>query len=190
MMFKRVFTSKRDNLSSLVRRAKKGDKEALGKIYDRFVNRVYRFVLLRVKNRLEAEDLTETIFIKVLKHLDNYKKQKGLPFAAWLFRISRNTVIDYYRQKDRRSHQSLDAIVEPSVPDKALSNLGKKERRQTVQQAIRKLPHKYQEVIILRFIEEMSYKEISKIVNKSDGAIRVMVHRAIKQLKKELNGKI
>lgn len=188
-MFNRVFTIKRGHVNSLVRRAKKGDKEAFGKIYDQFVNRIYRFVLIRVNSNAEAEDLTQIIFTKALEHIHSYK-QKGLPFAAWLFRIARNTVIDYYRRKGRHFHQSLETIVELSVPDKALSNLGKKERNKTIRQAIRKLPDKYQETITLRFIEEMSYKEIGKVISKSDGAVRIMAHRAIKQLKKELDGKI
>lgn len=166
----------------LVSRAKAQDTVALGRIYDLFVERIYRFVYVRVGRREDAEDVTEQVFVKVLKNIGNYE-ERGLPFEAWLFRIVRNLVTDYYRGR-RKTFVPLDEavhVIDPKPkPEEAVSV---KLQYEEVLEQIRKLPERYQEIIELKFIEELTNDEISHILKKPVDQIRVLQSRALAKLK-------
>ncbi len=166
----------------LVSRAKAQDTVALGRIYDLFVERIYRFVYVRVGRREDAEDVTEQVFVKVLKNIGSYE-ERGLPFEAWLFRIVRNLVTDYYRGR-RKTFVPLDEavhVIDPKPkPEEAVSV---KLQYEEVLGQIRKLPERYQEIIELKFIEELTNDEISQILKKPVDQIRVLQSRALAKLK-------
>lgn len=177
----------RRNLSiqKLIARACQDDVAAFGEIYDLFLDKVYHFVYFRVGSREDAEDLTEQIFLKVFKNLKNYHSD-GAPFAAWLFRIARNHLTDHYRR--RRSQVPLAAAAEVADNQPSPEELTQRQMDQeAVATAIRKLPDNYQEIIILKFIEERENEEISQILQKPVNHVRVLQSRALAKLRQLLN---
>jgi RNA polymerase sigma-70 factor (ECF subfamily) len=170
---------------NLVLRSAKGEPEAFAALYDRYHEPIYRFIYLRTGSREEAEDLTHQVFLAAWEHLGSYES-KGHPFSSWLYRIARNRVIDHYRvRRDTVELESPEAInisdgldIEFAV-DATLA-LDK------VKDAIRKLSHDYQEVVILRFVEELSLKETAAAMERSEGAVKLLQHRALKELRAHL----
>jgi len=166
----------------IIRRAKKGGSEDFGLLYDHYVPQIYRFVLLKVSHKHEAEDLTHEIFLSAWKNIDSYK-YRGLPFSSWLYQIARNRVIDYYRTK--KEQLSIENVNENEfrIVDNTEQNLDQQVALNKIRQALPQLKEDQQQIIILRFIEDLSPAEISEIMDKSEGAIRLIQHRAIKKLK-------
>lgn len=170
----------------LVREAKKGDREAFTRLYEHYVDSIYRFVLLKVNNREEAEDLTNETFLSSWQNLPVYE-ERGLPFSSWLYRIARNKVIDHYRV--RKAPISIDVVEEDAVV--VASNL---ERAvdialdvDRVKACLVRLTPEQKDVTIMRFVEELSHKEIAEIIGKSEGAVRLIQHRAIATLRAMLS---
>ena len=170
----------------IIESAKRGEAQAFGVLYTTYVAPMYRFIALKVPTKQEAEDLTHEVFVSAWDNIKRYKK-RGNPFSSWLYSIARNKVIDHYRT--RHSHLALDTIREETVGYDAMiaESLDQEFKGKTVREAMRRLSEEHQTVIILRFIEDLSPKEIAKIMKKSEGAIRVAQHRAIQSLKRLLN---
>lgn len=165
----------------LVRLAQTGDTEAFGKLYDLHLDAVYRFVYFRVGNRPDAEDVTEQIFVSMFESIHRYTSD-GKPFEAWMYKIARNKIIDYYRT--RKTHVALDAITD--LPDHQASPEEITEQqltKETVMQSLTKIPRQYQEMIILKFIEDKENEEISILLDKPVAHVRVLQHRAIQSLR-------
>ena len=177
-----------ENLPELVRKAQKGDKEAFGKIYDLLLDRVYRFIYFRVGSKEDAEDLAELTFMKVWDNLKGYR-DFGLPFEAWVFRIARNQVIDFYRTNKRNAAIEEGFEVEDDTPGpEEIADINLTKER--VSEAIKKLPDSYREIITLKFVEELQNDEISQILDKPVDQIRVLQSRALKVLRKVLDEKV
>lgn len=174
----------REFVDMLVGKAKGGDRAAVGKLYELFLDRIFRFVRFRVNSLEDAEDITQEIFMKMWRGLGNYKAD-GAPFEAWLYKIARNRVIDYYRQQKTavsfdRAGQIADNRKSPEKT--AIEIISKQEALS----GLRKLKPSYQEIIIHKFIEELENNDISAIMNKPIEHIRVLQGRAIKALRKKL----
>ncbi|MBI2600195.1 sigma-70 family RNA polymerase sigma factor [Candidatus Daviesbacteria bacterium] len=170
------------DLNSLVMQAKAGDAQSFGQIYDLFVDKVYKFNYFRVGSKEEAEDLTEQVFLKAFENLSTFQYQ-GAPFEAWLFRIARNNLIDYYRAHKfaiplEEAGQLED---EQKSPEEIVSD---NYTKQLVLESIRQPPDSYREIIILKYIEDRDNKEISIMLNKPEDHIRVLQSRALKALRK------
>lgn len=174
-----------DGELNLIKDAKKGDKEAFGKLYDHYIAPIYRFVLIKVTDKDEAEDLTHEVFLSAWQNLKNYRHQ-GFPFSSWLYQIARNRVIDHYRTK--KQHTSLESITEDSEPAVAFaeSKIEALLAMDHVKAAIQQLGDEQREVIMLKFVEDLSNEEIAKALNKTEGAIRLLQHRAVQNLKEIL----
>lgn len=178
-----------DGEKDIIKRAIRGEASAFGFLYDRYQPQIYRFIYLKVSNREEAEDLTHQVFLQSWQKISAYRFQ-GFPFSSWLYRIARNEIIDYYRTK-KISIDIEDIAIEANpefisgnpVPVKidALLNIEK------VKEAIKKLGQTEQDIIILRFVEDLSPQEVADIIDKTAEAVRLIQHRAIKNLKKILN---
>ena len=172
---------------SLVERAVQRDRAAFTALYDKYVDRIYRYVYYRVSNQSEAEDITQEVFIRAWKAINKYKR-RGAPFVAWLFTIAHNLVVDYY--KTRKESIPLDEARaiggsdenSPEAMTEASLN------RSHIRNAISKLKGDKQKVILMRFIEGFSYGEIARLLNKSEGAVRVIQHRALGDLRRMLTG--
>jgi RNA polymerase sigma-70 factor (ECF subfamily) len=169
----------------LIQSAVGGDSSAFGSLYDRYQPPIYRFVVVKVGSREEAEDITHHVFLSAWQKVRTYK-HRGHPFSSWLYQIARNTVIDHYRS--RRDDISLDKLDPESsiIPAGAQFDLSIKLQLEKVYVAIKELKPDYQDVVILRFIEDLPLKEVSAILKKSEGAVKLAQHRAIKELKKKL----
>lgn len=173
-----------NSIKKLVKECQAGNSEAFGKIYDIFLGRIYRFVFFRTGKKEEAEDISEEIFIKAWGGLKKYQ-DRNLPFEAWLFRIARNHIIDYYRSLKKTV--SITEALE--TEDKRLSLEESVELKLDTEMVIKKikmLRDSYQEIITLKFIEDKDNKEISLILGKPVGQIRVLQNRAIQALRKVL----
>jgi len=171
-----------DGELSLIKQAQKGGKEAYGQLYDHYVAPIYRFVLVKVTDKEEAQDLTHEVFLSAWQNLKNYKHQ-GFPFSSWLYQIARNKVIDHYRTK--KDHSDIYEIDESFVKVAAAvdTNLDIRLVMEQVKTALHQLSDEQQDVIMMKFIEDLSNEEIAKAMNKSEGAIRLLQHRAVNNLK-------
>ena len=170
---------------TLVKRAVQRDRVAFATLYHNCVVQVYRHVHYRVSAVADVEDITQEVFIRAWKAIDRYKF-RGAPFAAWLITIARNLIADHYRAKKKlASSERVDdfssiAEIDPQVDAEVVLN------QIYVKRAIFKLKKEKQKVILMRFIDGFSYAEIAKTLNKSEGAIRVIQYRALKELRQIL----
>lgn len=164
----------------LVSRAIKGDVEAFGDLYERNLRPIYRYVYYRVGSHHDAEDLTEQVFLKAWENLAGYRMTQA-PFRAWLYRIAHNMIIDHHRvKKEVIPLGRIESMAGPAPdPENAMIF---REQGEHLARMIARLSEIHQHVLVLRFIEGMDVKEVSSILNKSEGAIRVIQHRALKEL--------
>lgn len=173
------------NEADLVRRAK-ADPEAFGELYQRYVRPIYNYIYYRIGDVQEAEDLTARVFLRASQHLARYE-ERGLPFSAWLYRIAHNLVANWHRDEARRRTAPLNgaALVDLRVdpPDETLDE---RRRRELLLTALRRLPGERQQLIILKFVEQLSNAEIGVIMQRSEGAIKSLYHRTLLSLRDEL----
>lgn len=165
--------------SKLTARARQGDKEAYGDLYELYLDEIYRYIFYRVSNEADAEDLTEQVFLKAWENLSNYRGD--VPLKAWLYRIARNTTVDHYRTRKQNIplDENMSLIDKKDQPEeKALTQ----ETALRLNGAISKLSPLHQDVIILRFVNGYSTEEIAQILERSNGAVRVLQHRALKAI--------
>ena len=171
-------------LDLLIQEAASGDAEAFGRLYDMNVDRIYKHVYYRVGNTKDAEDLTQEVFIRAWQAIGRYKITAS-PFIAWLMRISHNLVIDYYRStKDTAYLDSEPAFISSTSSTERLAE--EHYNQQELRKAILQLPDDQQQVILMSFIEGFSYVEIAGVLGKREGTVRVILHRALKKLRKIL----
>ena len=162
---------------SLIRRAQQCDQVALTQIYEENFDKIYRYIVLKIGDRAEAEDMTQQVFLNALKSISSYK-YKGMPFSSWLFRIAHNQVVDYYRKKKRSVTVPLDETIAAGYDNPGRETERKLEIEQMTQ-ATKQLTKAQQEVISLRFAGELSIAEVAKVMKKSEGAIKALQHSAI-----------
>jgi RNA polymerase sigma-70 factor (ECF subfamily) len=171
-------------LESTIDRASNGDTEAFERLYDIYADRIYRHIYYRTSNIEDARDLTQEVFLRAWQGLPKYKRTKT-PFLGWLFTISHNRVIDYYRTKKDYSYLNDAMIIEDreKSPEKLVES---QFTQQEIRRAILQLRHDQQQVILMNFIEGFDYSEIAAALNKTEGNIRVLVHRALKRMREIL----
>lgn len=169
---------------TLIGRAIKRDREAFGALYNKHVSRVYRHVYYMVGSPPEAEDLTAQAFLQAWQAIERYQI-RGAPFVSWLMRIAHNLGVSHLRSR-RPSAELPETLVDRSRdgnPDDALQRQADGER---VREAILRLREEHRRVIILRFVEDLAYREVAEIVGKSVPAVRVIQHRALNALRKQM----
>ena len=165
----------------LIGRAMQGDPEAFGELYVGHLDRIYRYIFYRVGHVPEAEDLTEQVFLRAWQVMGRYRRE-GIPFSAWLYRIAHNLVIDYYRATKTVVPLHSDHLTlsrEALSPEEQLVHKAEVTR---LREAIARLSEPQREVILLRFVEGLSHAQVACRVGKSEGAVRVMQHRALAAL--------
>lgn len=166
----------------LVARAK-ADPEAFGALYDRYLNRIYSYFYHHTGGNVhEAEDLTEKVFFQVLTHLAGYT-DRGLPFGAWLFRIAHNVLANWHRDRARHPQTSLD-LTDPGEDFE--DPLEKVEARTQVRKMVAQLPDDPKRVLLLKFVEGFTNAEIGKVMGRSEGAVKALLHRTLKKLRDEI----
>jgi|SRR5450759_2190235 RNA polymerase sigma-70 factor, ECF subfamily len=179
--------SESDSDLDLVARVKQ-DPAAFGLLYERYITKIYNYVYYRTGNHHDAEDLTSRVFYRALMHVEDYT-DRGVPFSAWLYRIAHNLVANWHRDHARRPETDLDGVVligpAREMPEPATEA---NEKRDWLLAAIRHLPGERQEVLILKFVEQLSNAEIGQIMGRSEGAIKSLYHRTLLALRDELIG--
>lgn len=178
-------------------RARQGEQEALGLLYDAYLPRLYRYCLSRVGNETDAEDLAEEIFLKVLGAIDGFQWQpvgagERVPFGAWLFRIAHNHVVSFHRRAATRGPVSeLSEQLVGTLSDGARGPAELAVQRLTIEEvfaAVRLLPDAQREVILLRFASGLSIAETAEILGKQLTNVKVLQHKGVQKLKLMLNG--
>lgn len=163
-----------------------GSSEQFGKIYDQYIEKIYRFVYLKVASKEMAEDITSKVF---LKGWESYQTNQNIAnIGAFLYKIARNSVIDHYRQKDKKQTISTDSIAQladtrVNIHDMAVENA----QMEAITVAMRGLKKDYQDVLMLHYVEGMPAEEISEVLDKPAGTVRVLMHRGLKSLKDTLS---
>jgi len=171
--------------AELVQAVRAGDAHAFAALYGRYVGRVFRFCLSRLRSVEEAEDVTAVVFAKVVQALPRYQ-ERGVPFAAWVYRVARNAVVDHVRR--RRPTIPLEALsAEPARGEAAEPDPVALSDREELRRALARLPDLHREVLVLRFVEGYEAAEVGRIVGKNVGAVRSIQHRALAQLREELS---
>jgi RNA polymerase sigma-70 factor (ECF subfamily) len=172
-----------DNSSEghLLSLAAKGDKKAFGRLYEQHLDEILRYVFYKVGDTHEAEDITEEVFLKTWRHLPELYEKRGRidNFRAWVYRIAHNLVIDFYRARKPLSLKEDLIPVEENNPEVITENAFTSRR---LAKAIMALQDNYQEIIILRFVNQLSHEEAALIMNLNRGHARVLQFRALKKL--------
>lgn len=169
----------------LIEKAKTGDSDAFGRLYDHYIKPIYRFVALKVGTREIAEDLTHEVFMSAWQKLPDFREQ-GFPFGSWLYTIARNKVIDHYRTKKGTVSIDDEVIIESDlfqVGTRAEDEFDLKLSLAKIKSAFSCLTAEQREVITMRFVNDLTPQEIAQILNKREGTIRIIQHRAINKLK-------
>jgi len=171
-------------IERLVEAARVGDGEAFGRLFDHFHGPLYRYIVSRVQRPADAEDLTQLVFVKVLEALPRYQS-RGVPFGGWLFRLARNTVIDFVRT--RHEHTELETVAERPDGDAGPDEVAvTREDIDAVGMALAVLTDEQREAIALRFFAGLSAREAAEAMGKQEGTIRGLQFRAIAALRREL----
>jgi RNA polymerase sigma-70 factor (ECF subfamily) len=171
--------------TALIKRARQRDAVAFGILYERHIDRVYRYIAYRTTNTVVAEDLTAEVFLNAWRTIERYE-DRGYAFSTWLLRLAHNEVTDYYRT--RRPDVSLpDTDIQGSSAMPEPSQFVELQVDQVVLlRALKQLPDEWRQIILLRFVEGLPFDEVATIVGKSSGACRVTQHRALARLRELL----
>jgi RNA polymerase sigma-70 factor (ECF subfamily) len=173
--------------TELLRRAARGDKQAFGSLYELYLEPIYRYVYYRVGNHSDAEDLTEMVFLKAWEQLPRAGKGAAVRnFRAWIYRIAHNLVVD--RHRTRKPFTSLDQHDRLPAPVASPETLAEyTEQSAALQTAIAQLEPDHQQVIVLRFVNQLSHAETARILGKKEGHVRVLQYRALQKLRELLS---
>ncbi|MFC1616322.1 sigma-70 family RNA polymerase sigma factor [Patescibacteria group bacterium] len=182
-MAKNNLKDNKEEIERLVVLVQEGEHDAFSKIYDFFVDPLFRYIYYRVK-AVDAEDLLEVVFLKVWENIKKYKAGKS-SFSAWIFRITHNVVVDYYRTTSGKETSELTLNISDTkrehnpikTTELVLDN-------EILKEALSKLKKRYRDIIIYKFINELSNKEICELLKKSEGSVRILQFRALKALRK------
>lgn len=174
----------RTNERDIIARAQAGDKGAISDLYKAYSDPIFQYISYRVESSAAAEDLTGEVFLRMVRGLTTYE-DRGLPFGAWLFRIAANLVNEHYRQHKQMRVSALTEDERSNDTD-PFERLAQQEEREQLLKALHALPAEYQDILILRFMRNLSHTEVAAILAKSETAVRALQHRALKALGEKL----
>ncbi|MGC9350148.1 MAG: sigma-70 family RNA polymerase sigma factor [Anaerolineae bacterium] len=168
----------------LLQRAHRLEEAALTEIYDTYAAAIYRYVYRKTGDVDTAQDLTAETFHRLLEalHRDAGPREH---LSGWLYRVAHNLIVDFYRSKPEDPPASLES-VNPSVPPSQGEILARENRAARARAALEKLTPLQQQVVILRFLEEMSLREVAQVLNRTVGSIKALQHRAVSSLQRVL----
>ena len=178
-----------EEIENLVKKAKLGNEESFAQIFDYFFPKLARHVAFRVSDE-DVEDLTSDVFLKVIQNLDKYNHKKNAGFSAWIFRIANNSIIDFYRKRKELLGMEMEDEEEnffANIPDEGPLPDDQANQRMEIEKmydVLKKLPALHQTVLELKFLEGFTNPEIADITGKSEGNIRVIQLRALREMKK------
>ena len=168
------------------------DKQRLDRdfteLYRAHLRDVYSYAYYRIGNHHDAEDITEQTFVQAYRHFERAQRESnGRPLRPWLIRIAHNLAANYYRDRSRRPQTNLDDAAILSAPLDTERVVEEREEVKEVLEGVSKLPDDRREALIMRFALDMDNREIARALGRSEGATKVLIHRAIRQLKQGLN---
>lgn len=169
--------------TALALAVQKGDTEAFGTLYDRYVERIYRFVYYKTLNKDVAEDIVGAVFLKAFERIGGFNASRG-KFAQWIYGIARNAVIDHYRTA--KPQANIEDIFDLGVDDRTEAKIDAAAALKKVEKYLKTLNPRQREIVTLRIWEERSYREIAEIVGGSEDAVKVMFSRTIRDLRAKL----
>jgi RNA polymerase sigma-70 factor (ECF subfamily) len=174
-----------EHVRELVERGQQGDRDALEELYLIHFDRIYSYLHVSVGNRHDAEDLTTQTFLKMLEKIGSFKWQSA-PFSAWLFRIAHNLATDHFRS--RRRWQPEEEVPEPSGDEEPSAELAAMQTigRESMLKLIERLSPEQQQVLTLKFVFNLPNAEVAAILDKTEGAIKSLQHRALVSLQKQI----
>jgi RNA polymerase sigma-70 factor (ECF subfamily) len=161
------------------------DPARFADLYENNFERVYAYVVRRVGDRAETEDLTSEVFHHALANLKRYE-WRGIPFAAWLYRIAANLISDRWQRKGREDVADGPEQIESAAPEN--TEIEEVERRATLFRLVDTLPAEQRRVVMLRFAEEKSIKEVAREIRKTEGAVKQLQFRALTSLRARMEG--
>lgn len=171
------------NESEIIAECIAGNWTNFDQIYDQYLPKIYQFVYYRTRHKQTAEDITSQVFLKAVQHLSTYKIGQA-PFAAWLYRIARNAVIDNSRR--HKPTQDLETAYNLAGSDNVMRAVDAKVTLEIVQTEMLKLSELQREVLTMRVWDELSHREISEILEISEDSSKVALSRAISNLKQSI----
>jgi RNA polymerase sigma-70 factor, ECF subfamily len=169
---------------ALVRRVRAGDQDAARLLFDRYYDRIYNYVHARLGRVADAEDVAIEAMTRTLTRLNTFQDQ-GIAFSAWIYRIAHNATIDHYRRHGKTQTVPLDEAQLPQGDDPSELALDRL-RNENLREAIRTLTEEQQQVLILRFFQDLSAVQVAEVVGKSVGAVQALQHRALGALERTL----
>lgn len=169
-------------VTRLVDRAKGGDSQAFGLLYDRFQPEILRYLTYRTRDAETAEDLTQQVFLKAWQAIPRFE-QRGVPFKAWLYRMAHNQMVDHFR-----THKPTSELGDFDMPDGAdqESALLAVEMNEALQRALDRLSEDHRQVLVLRFLMEKSAREIGEVMGRKEVTVRGLQMRALQALRREI----
>ena len=172
---------------SLLERAREYDQAALSEIHDRYSKKIYSYIYRRLGDVHLAEDLTAEVFLKMLEAAQS-KRFARTSLSAWLYRIAHNLVVDHFRSQPQGEVEPWDERLRAAVDDLTVT-VEAKLAQQGLRAALSHLTQEQQQVIILRFGEGLSAPQVAEVLDKSEGAVRALQHRALRMLRRTMKGK-
>jgi RNA polymerase sigma-70 factor (ECF subfamily) len=156
-------------------------------LYKAHLRDVYSYAYYRVGNHHDAEDVTEQAFLQAYRHFERARRESdGRPMRPWLIRIAHNLAANHHRDKSRRPESNIDAVEPPQHPHTTERVVEGREELRLVMRKLDGLPEDRREALIMRFALGMSNREIARVLGRTDGATKVLIHRALKQLEEEM----
>ncbi len=153
------------------------------KLYEKYVDKIYRFIYYKTQHKETAEDITSSAFLKALESFGSFDPEKA-SFQTWLYTIARNSVIDFYRS--RKPALNIEDVWGLSKEEDIERDLDTAQKLREVEKYLKKLKPEQREIVVLRVWEELSYKEIAQITGKNEGTCKMSFSRSIKQLREEM----
>ena len=181
------------NEAEVIHQAQQGERKAIATLYEAYAQSIFQYISYRVETDMIAEDLTADVFLRMIRGIKTYRYQ-GIPFGAWLFRFASNQIKDYYRSQQKQHEIDLPETL--STHDTGpLQNLIAQEERQQIRRALQTLSEDYQNILILRFMQDLPYPVVAEVMERSESALRVLQHRALKALntaltREEIDGQV
>jgi RNA polymerase sigma-70 factor, ECF subfamily len=182
-----IFPLELEEEKQLVMEAK-ANSESFGKLYDYYFPKVYAFVAAKIYDRDDAEDIVGDVFIKILENLRSYE-WRGLPFGAWIFRIARNTLNDYYGKYGKTRTTNIDEAYDIGEDEEKTSphkQAAKEELAEKVKDVLKDIPERDRQVIQLKFFSELNNREIVHVTGISESNVAVIIYRTLRKIKPDL----
>ncbi|HYF04964.1 MAG TPA: sigma-70 family RNA polymerase sigma factor [Patescibacteria group bacterium] len=175
------------DLHTIVKKSQNGDTGAFGELYDLFADKLFRFILLKVKDKQHAEDILQDTFVKAWHGLPTLDAEH-LNFNAWVYKVASNTVNDYFRKRYRTPETvELDDGLTLTSSDSPEQEMQLSYESAEIHHVLKLLPRHYQQVLELRFIQDFTVQETAEILGRNSLSVRVLQHRALARLKNELS---